>query len=261
MPRPLPCIMDAPDMLPGERLVPIPLTRDGRTVRAWLSVVPCTAYAALSFRSHAWLHPSEAATWQTMGSERRRVGYLLGRYAAKRAAGRYLGTEALEEVEVANGVFQQPILRFPAWDIPQVTLCHTEHLALAVAHQPDHILGIDAEPLDPTRAHVLRPILSDAERARLGALGFSGEDGLLLLWTAKEALSKALRCGLTAPLGVLETDSMAWTGTGDLRCTFSSFPQYQGRCALARGHGVALVLPKETQVSVSIRSLVDGTGS
>lgn len=253
--------MGAPDMLPGERLVPVPLTRDGRPVRAWLSVVPGTAYAALSLGSHAWLHPSEAATWQTMGSERRRMGYLVGRYATKRAAGRYLGTEALEEVEVANGVFQQPIVRFPAWDIPQVTLCHTEHLALAVAHQPDHILGIDAEPLDPTRAHVLRPILSGAERAHLGGLALSELNALFLLWTAKEALSKALRCGLTAPLGVLETDSMAWTGSGDLRCTFTFFPQYQGRCALVRGHAVALVLPKETQLNDSIRSLVDGAGA
>ena len=189
------------------------------------------------------------------------MGYLLGRYAAKRAAGRYLGTGALEEIEVANGVFQQPILRFPARDTPQVTLCHTEHLALAVAHQPDHILGIDAEPLDPPRAHVLRPILSDAERAQLGTLGFSGEDGLFLLWTAKEAVSKALRCGLTAPWGVLETSSLTRIGTGELRCTFTSFPQYQGRCVLAHGHAVALVLPKETQLGDSIRSLIDGAGN
>ena len=248
-------------MLPGERLVPVPLTRDGRPVRAWLSVVPSEAQAALFPRSHEWLHPSEMVQWQSMGSERRRMGYLVGRYAAKRAAGRYLRTEALEAVEVANGVFQQPILRFPARDIPHVTLCHTERLALAVAHEPDHVLGIDAEPLDDTRAHVLRPILSGSERALLGGLALSELNALFLLWTAKEALSKALRCGLTVPLGVLETDSMAWTGAGDLRCTFTSFPQYQGRCALARGHAVALVLPKETQLNDSIRSLVDGAGA
>jgi 4'-phosphopantetheinyl transferase len=252
--------MDAPDVQPGERLVRLNMNREGQPIRAWVAAVPSSAYAALRVRSRGWLHPSERAALASLTAEPRRMSYLLGRYAAKRAASHYLGTDALAEIEVANGVFQQPVLRFPAWDIPHVTLCHTDRLALAVAHSPDHVLGIDAEPLDPARAPVLRPLLSDAEQAPLAAMGFPEAERLFLLWTAREALSKALRCGLTVPWDLLETAAPAAVGHGEVRCTFARFPQYQARCAMVSGHAMALVLPKDTHLGDSLRGFVEGVG-
>lgn len=252
--------MNAPDVPPGERVVRLDLNREGQPVRAWVASVPSSAYAALRARSQGWLHPSERAAWASLTAEPRRMSYLLGRYAAKRAAAQYLGTDALAEVEVANGVFQQPVLRFPARDVPHVTLCHTDRRALAVAHSPDHILGIDAEPLDPARASVLRPILSDAEQAPLAAMGFPEVERLFLLWTAREALSKALRCGLTVPWELLETAAATAVGPGEVRCTFARFPQYQARCAVVPGHALALVLPRDTHLGDSLRGFVDRAG-
>lgn len=250
--------MDAPDIHPGARLSRLNLAWEGQPVRAWVASVPSSAYAALRVRSQGWLHPSERASWASLKAEPRRVSYLLGRYAAKRAASQYLGTDALAEIEVSNGVFQQPVLRFPARDIPHVTLCHTDRLALAVAHPPDHILGIDAEALDPARAPLLRSLMSDAEQAPLGTMGFPEVERLFLLWTAREALSKALRCGLTVPLDLLETAGVVAAGPGEFQCTFARFPQYQARCAVVPGHAMALVLPRDTHLGDSLRALVDG---
>ncbi len=59
-----------------------------------------------------------------------------------------------------------------------------------------------------------------------------GEEGLqlLLLWSLKEALSKALRTGLTVPFALLETTHHLSPVPGGVTAQFANFAQYVGTC-------------------------------
>ena len=69
------------------------------------------------------------------------------------------------------------------------------------------------------------------------------------LWCLKEALSKALRCGLTVPLELLAVGSVEphpivlWAG-------FANFAQYRGLSLVAGDLAAALVLPKTVTLAL-----------
>ena len=65
---------------------------------------------------------------------------------------------------------------------------------------------------------------------------------MLLLWCLKEALSKALRCGLTVPFGLLEVASLVPL-PGGVRARFENFSQYEGIAFCAAPFCLALVMP------------------
>ncbi len=59
------------------------------------------------------LGPKEQGFFATLRFPCRQESYLLGRYAAKRALQRLLGTADLREIEVGRGVIEQPIVGVP----------------------------------------------------------------------------------------------------------------------------------------------------
>jgi 4'-phosphopantetheinyl transferase len=65
---------------------------------------------------------------------------------------------------------------------------------------------------------------------------------MLLLWSLKEALSKALRCGLTVPFCLLEVSSLVRL-PGGVRARFENFSQYEGFAFCAAPFSLALVMP------------------
>ena len=68
------------------------------------------------------------------------------------------------------------------------------------------------------------------------------------LWTAKEALSKALRCGLTCPVELLATEGAAFRGDA-VTGRFRNFGQYRFESVLAGPFAFSIVLPRSSSLS------------
>lgn len=130
-------------------------------------------------------------------------------------AGREAMRLVLEKRRVFGSVFNHPehgFLEFTQGgespDPPlYVNISHTDFLAVA-ALSPSPV-GVDVEALtrDPSRA--LPRILSDRDRAYLENFPAPSDSRLtaaLLLWSAKEAFSKALGMGMQAGMPNLEID-------------------------------------------------------
>jgi 4'-phosphopantetheinyl transferase len=91
------------------------------------------------------LGPTEFSYFCTLRSACRQQSYLLGRYAAKLALRDLLQESDFRIIEIARGVFDQPIVLFAQKQRWGVTISHTDSLAVALAFQAGHPMGVDAE--------------------------------------------------------------------------------------------------------------------
>ena len=149
-----------------------------------------------------WLQPHELVRWKGFASEERRRTFLMGRMAVRRlVAGRLSVSPG--QVDIAYRPDGSPRLDLGSHEaagegLPYISICHTGHLALAVA--ADRMVGVDAEPVGRSVRHLHRKVLHPTEYEPGSASPDGGavpeNDRVLLLWTAKEAVLKAGGSGL-----------------------------------------------------------------
>ena len=140
-----------------------------------------------AFELPACLHPVEAA-FARARPEARRAGWVGGRVAL-RAALAAVAVEASEPMlSTPRGA---PIL--PPGAVGSVS--HTRTIAVALCareSRPRATIGIDIEDLRPLRVDVASRVLTTEERAALPADGPARDAAVLLAFSAKEAIYKAL---------------------------------------------------------------------
>ncbi len=147
----------------------------------------------------AALHADERAFAQALG-EARLGSWIAGRVALRSA----LASAGLSSIApILPGPRGEPLLP------PGVTgsLSHKAGLAVAIAAPtgaPPRTLGIDLEELRPLRADIAGRVLTDGERAALPADGPDRDARVLRIFSAKEAIYKALAPWLGRYIGFQE---------------------------------------------------------
>jgi 4'-phosphopantetheinyl transferase EntD len=215
-----------------------------------LSYVPSgTDYAELARH----LHPLEFVYYDSLRFEMRIKSYLSGRLAAKRAVAALTGEENLSGVLIRNGIFSQPILTAGMNNI-QVSITHCDDFGAALAYPESHPMGIDIEKIDSEKRDVFEGQMTEAEKGRIRSLSICYDAGLTLLWTAKEALSKVLRTGLTTPLTVYEVSEIT---VCDLcfTCYYKNFGQYKALSFILGDYLCSLVHPLNSAMTFDVRPL------
>lgn len=195
-----------------------------------------------SAESAGYLHPNEQRTADAFRYPRRQTTYLLGRRAAKAALAVCFSAVAPRDIEIVNGVFGQPRVRAAGLDV-EISLTHSEQIAVAVACPGGHPVGVDLELLDADRAAVAETQLTPEERAQLPASLTPPEFGPVACWAMREALGKVLRCGLTVPAEILAVEGFA-ARPGGCTARFRHFGQYRSETWRLGHHVLALVLPR-----------------
>lgn len=143
---------------------------------------------------------SERSAFRTFRSVRRRREWVAGRGAARRLVASVL-QEPFDEVEIVPSPAGPPRARRRGSDLPlTLSLAHGgEWLLCAVRPGTTGApLGVDVEPLVHRRREVLWRALNGQEIERLAAQAPDRLplDGLLQIWTIKEAVLKATARGL-----------------------------------------------------------------
>lgn len=195
-----------------------------------------------------WLHPEEYERFREFAYERRAHDYLRGRYAVKQAVRAMYPDLAATDIHVESGIFQQPVLSSPLSERVDVSISHTPELSAAVAFPGGHPLAIDVESVNEENREVLLSQISPDEQSRLSAVGgFSELERLTALWTAKEALSKALGCGMTTPFRLFEVSEIE-AHEAYFVARFEHFMQYRAMCFRCAGVPCALLLPDRSRL-------------
>ncbi|MBB5046065.1 4'-phosphopantetheinyl transferase [Rhodopseudomonas rhenobacensis] len=228
---------------PGiERGATFVLHEGSRTLSCAASLV-AAPLAALEADARDVLGPDEQALLTDRLAPSRRQSFLAGRRAAKTALSVLAPGVSLREISVLPGLLQQPVAVVPGRSNLQVTLSHAGTAAIAVAHPEACPMGVDLERAAPEAQSALGEQTTPRERALAQAvLPYDEHQRLLLLWCLKEALSKALRCGLTVPFRLLEVASLVPL-PGGVRARFENFTQYEGIAFCEAPFTLALVLP------------------
>ncbi|HKP94803.1 MAG TPA: 4'-phosphopantetheinyl transferase superfamily protein [Fibrobacteria bacterium] len=236
--------------LKAEFVLPLDLKREGGAVRAFLAFARGELFPSILERISADFHAYELRHYARLKHRGRQASYALGRWACKLAAGAYLGESDKGKIEIGSGSFNQPIVRHGAHEIPEITLAHTPDLALAIAYPSGHIMGVDVEPVDGSKLFVYQRVLTPSEQSLARSLPTDFLRACNLMWTVKEALSKAIKCGLMTPFEVLEIQSMTQETDGRFLACFRNFSQYKCISWLRPDSGLSIVLPRKTDLTL-----------
>jgi phosphopantetheinyl transferase len=201
-----------------------------------------------------FLHDKEQAYFDTLQYPKRQHSYLLGRYCAKQAVSSYLQNESMTSTLIENGVFHQPIVYHSHPTDVQVSISHTDSLGIALAFPAPHPMGIDVEIMNEANAATIQTQLTLAEQQKASQFLTNQPLFFTLLWTVKEALSKALKCGLTIPLEILEVEEIkqkesCWTSS------FKHFQQYEACSFLLAETICSMVYPKGSRLCLDIKAI------
>ena len=216
-----------------------------------------TDFAALRMHREHFLHTRELAYCDTMSFERRQRSYLSGRYCAKTALGAYLEEPDLSVIEVPSGVFRQPWVRYPCGiHNVQVSISHSDVFSGALAFPEAHPMGFDIEMIRPEKGAVIAHELTSLEQVRCRDMAIDGGAVYTFHWVLKEALSKAVRCGMMTPFRLYEVATLK-PQVDYFIATFKNFTQYKG-IVFAFGEPLsacALVAPKHTEITLDLQQL------
>lgn len=148
-------------------------------------------------RHDRWLSDEEREVLSSLRVAKRRVDWRLGRWAAKAAVAAWRGVapESVAIIAADDGAPQARIDGDHA-DVA-LSLSHRRGRALAAVANGSTALGCDLEAVEPRSPAFLREWLAPAERDLVMTQTGEGRDlAANLVWTAKEAASKARRGGL-----------------------------------------------------------------
>ena len=165
-----------------------------------------------------WLSERERGVLATLRVHKRRADSRLGRWAAKTALAAWRGV-APSEVEILAAADGAPEGLIRGTPVPvRLSLSHRAGRALVVVGNGAGALGCDLEAIEARSPAFVREWLRPAERQLLAGLDVELRELVAnLLWSAKEAASKARREGLrldvrqaTVAPGHLERSQRSW---------------------------------------------------
>lgn len=166
--------------------------------------------AALPEDAEALLSAAEAAAFATFTVPKRRADWLLGRVTAKQLVQSYLNNThgaapTLDRISIAADADGAPYgmldgARLP----PSLSISHSHATALcALSDEPGVNVGADIEFVEARDPAFLRDFFTEREQA-WAAASAEPDVATTLLWSAKEAVLKALREGLRIDTKQLE---------------------------------------------------------
>jgi phosphopantetheinyl transferase (holo-ACP synthase) len=162
-----------------------------------------------------WLGQGEAEVLGGLASPARRASFLLGRWAAKRAAFALLARRGqarrYDQIEIRAAASGAPEIWISGARAPMsLSLSHREGEALAVLGPAGVALGGDLEVVEPRSAALVGDFFTEGERARWEAAAPDDRDALAgLVWSAKESALKALGEGLRRDTRSVEVEIAA----------------------------------------------------
>ena len=242
-----------PEIIPSTYANTCILKRAGGGAMASLGIVSVPFLHDFQMMSDI-LHHEEVAYFQTLRFDKRRESYLIGRYAAKQALAALTKENDLRKIVIQPGIFSQPIVTHSYSNNIQVSITHCDEIAAGVAFPEAHPMGIDIEKVNADKRNVLEGQMTQAEKIMILNHSCSYDRMLAVLWTAKEALSKTLKTGLTAPLSIFELNRLE-SKHDHIISLFKNFGQYKAVSFNLRSFVCSLVYPKNSEITIDMEAI------
>ncbi|SHO44493.1 MBL fold metallo-hydrolase [Anaerocolumna xylanovorans] len=194
-----------------------------------------------------YLSNKEKAELESIAFEKRRKEFVLGKQVSKKAISMLSVQNEFADISIEHGIFHQPIVKLGTNENIQISLSHCNKYIVAIAFNESFPCAIDIEAVVPKNGEIIHSQLTEDEKNFL--VKFENEKAMMytVLWTAKEAISKILKTGLTSELNLYEINEIQKEGK-IFRGTFKNFYQYE---FIARRYGdciCTIALPKNAGI-------------
>ncbi len=158
-------------------------------------LVPSSEARTLLFSGAARerLSAAEIEIFERLATEKRRLDWLCGRLAAKRALAALRPSLSPREIEILSSPDGKPYFRLAGGEPPELSISHCAKGGICAVSRAKTPVGVDFEPVAAHGPAVVAMFMHAAE-----ALPLDEEAALwqTKLWTAKEAVLKLLGTGL-----------------------------------------------------------------
>lgn len=170
---------------------------------------------------------------------KRRKECWYGYYLAKRTLCYLENKKKLNSICILKGIFNFPIV------ISQskyaISWSHSDNRVIALAFPKEIMMGIDIEKININKSYMLDTIFKYHTNIQIG---LCAEAKFTLLWTACEALSKALRIGFTVSLSIFEIKDIICKEK--IYCIYyKNFPNFVGISYLKEEYFVTIAYPQK----------------
>lgn len=240
------------------------MLREGKSLSAYLSSISFLNIREIEALAQTILSKDEIIYFDQTINEKRRHSYLVGRLAAKLAISRYMNNNfffdfkkpaaeelliSLKDISISMGCFGQPMVDMANPRCLDISISHCDDHVAALAFPRWHPMALDIENIQPSNADAILTQITPSERLIIDNSLLQKDVGATLIWTAKEALSKVLKCGLTVPLEVLEISNIETISHSSLRIYYRHFSQYKSiSWVISANRILSIVLPKKTNI-------------
>jgi len=172
--------------------------------------------------------------------------FVHSRYITKKAVQNLMPDTALTTIQVLKGVFEQPVLEISHCNASyDVSISHKDNIAASLVFPSYHPAGIDIDLVAPRNMKALDRMLTAHEQH----ICQEYSERKMAIYTAKEALSKIMKCGLTVPVHFLEVNALQKEETF-YSGMFTNFCQYQFISFTGTDHIITLVFPRNSQCAI-----------
>ncbi len=181
---------------------------------------------------------------------KRQYEFLAGRILAKITASRQFKIEDWRSIETLKGVFGNPLIHIPGYAHKGISISHKQNKFGIIIYDEAHPVGFDMEIIDNSKVTLLKSQSNKDEMMDREKMGCDESLFYTVLWSAKEALSKILRCGLTVPIELLSTQKNKYDVSHQVfEGEFCNFFQYRFVARIIEESIVTLVFPKRSVIS------------
>lgn len=148
-----------------------------------------------------WLHPSELEIYGSFRFEKKQKDWLLGRWTAKNLLKNcWFKGNQLEEIAVLPGTNKAPFVYLnEKLQTYQISISHSHGQAFSITTDNNMQVGCDLEKVEKRSPAFLKDYFSAVEHELYATfeLIFSDFEYYTLCWSAKEALMKATKQGMS----------------------------------------------------------------
>lgn len=178
-------------------------------------------------------------------SQKRIDSFVAGRAAAKVALSRFIGEPSnMKQISVENGYFRQP---YADHLNVSMSISHSHEIGGAFVGPAGIPLALDIEKIDERFDPVLSQVIHDHHSGLAASTPFEK----VAIWSAMEALSKALQTGFTTSMSIYRI-SRIQRFEKSIDLSYEYFPAFIARSFLVGAFVITLVLPKNIEPPLSL---------
>ncbi|MCK0471880.1 4'-phosphopantetheinyl transferase superfamily protein [Halalkalibacter sp. APA_J-10(15)] len=191
-----------------------------------------------------YLNEADLLEYRNIISFIRKKEYSLGRFLIKELVKD--NCDEKNELLLTKGIFNQPVINNINVD---VSLAHSGNFFVAMGFPRTILAGIDIEAVDRKISNTIKKILTRNELYLLDNSLNNNDLELLIFWTAKEALSKAIKVGFTTEISIFEINLITYDTLLDKYVVhFTSFPHFVAYTTVFNSFVYTVAIPKMIKI-------------